>query len=390
MKSHLRAHIHCVPPALREVSLRVAEVDGINLGQGICEMPVPEVVQQAAVEAIKKGLNRYCPAQGIAGLREAIAQKLRAFNGIKVHTDDVLITPGSTGAFEALAQAFLEAGDEVISFKPFYPYHHNTLVHSKAEIKYVSLKPPEWNFNFEELQAAFSDRTKFVLINTPNNPTGKVYSRNELLFIGECCRKAGAFIVSDEVYEYMTYDGHNHISPASLPELADITITVGSYSKTFAITGWRIGYLTAPQKVLPYLRTVSDRAFVCAPTPFQHAVATGIIGLGDEYYCKLNADLLRKREILASGLKDAGFKFIEPQGAYYIFADSSDAFPGMSSEDAVLKMIETAHVGAVPASDFLGLEVKGDPEKSRFMRFCFAVPDEKLERAGELLSNIRG
>lgn len=376
------------PPALREVSLKVAAVNGINLGQGVCRMPVPEIVIEAGKRAISQGQNLYAPAQGVETLRAAIATKLRSFNKCEYSTDQIIVTAGSTGAFEAICHAFIKPGDEIVSFRPFYPYHHNALTRVGARVKYIDLNPPKWNFSRESLVENITQNTKFVLLNTPNNPTGKVFTRSELESIAEICLRNHVYCITDEVYEYMTYDGNEHISIGSIPEMLPLVLSMGSYSKTFAITGWRIGYVASPTNLFPAIRAASDQLYVCAPTPFQHAVAAGISELTSSYYGWLKSEYSRKREICTAGLRAAGLTPITPAGAYYIIANSSTVFPNRTADSVVDELIKKTHVGAVPASDFVGPEALDNPNIGNFFRFCFAVPDEVLTEACNKLKHI--
>lgn len=384
---------HSVPftfesPALRQIGLKIAQYNGINLAQGLCMLPVPEAVREGAERAIRDGHNRYCLAQGIVELREALVEKLHNFNSITASPDSLVVTPGSTGAFEVVCEAFLSRGDEVVSFIPFYPYHRNTLKRRAAVTRYVPLEGPDWSFSIDTLRAAITPKTKFILLTNPGNPTGRVFSRSELESIRTVALEHDLLVVTDEVYEYLTYDGREHISFATLPNMAERTITMGSYSKTFAITGWRIGYIVSPPRYALLLRTITDQLFVCAPTPLQHGVAHGIKTLPASFYREQALAYAKKREILVRGLSRAGLTPSIPQGAYYIVADCSAAFPGMTSEDAVLSILERAHVAGVPASDFLGPEVKGDPTRSTFIRFMFSVEDEVLHKASENLGRL--
>jgi aminotransferase len=388
VKNKINSHLDFTPPALRDVSAKVAKVGGINLGQGVCQMPVPPLVSGAARTAIDLGHNLYSPAQGVPALRDALSERLNSFNAIPCSADNIIVTTGATGAFEAICSVFLKAGDEVVTFIPFYPYHRNPLVKMGVTVRYVKLSGPEWNFDPAELAAACTDRTKFILVNTPNNPTGKVFTRSELETIARLSKERDIFCVTDEVYEYMTYDDRKHISMASLPGMFERTITMGSYSKTFAVTGWRVGYLLAPLPVVDPLKTLFDQIYVCSPTPLQHGVAAGIEGLGQEYYDWLHAEFSRKRDLMKRALLGAGIEPVVPQGAYYMLGRIEKRFPGLSSEEAVEVMIAKAGVGAVPASDFLGPEVKGDATRSNFLRFCYAVPDERIVEAGQRLAGV--
>ena len=382
---------HAVPfefetPALRKVGLAVARVNGINLAQGLCLLPMPDVVREGAERAMRDGMNRYSLAQGIVELREALRDRLNTFNNIPCSADSVIITPGSTGAFEIVCEGFLRPGDEVISFIPFYPYHRNTLKRRGATVRYVPLHAPNWSFSIDELRAAITPKTKFILITNPSNPTGKVFTREELEAIANVAREADILVVTDEVYEYLTYDERPHVSMASLPDMECRTITMGSYSKTFAITGWRIGYLVAPPQYVDLLKAIADQIFVCAPTPLQHGVAHGITHLDDRFYAEQVAKYHRKRAILCDALDSAELTANIPQGAYYVIADISKRFPGKTSGEAVELMIDRVGVAAVPASDFLGPEVRDDPSRSTFVRFSYSVPDETLEEAARKLA----
>ena len=385
MRDKIVENLNLEPPALRRIGLRLKAVDGINLAQGLCIMPLPEIVREAAARALAAGHNMYSLAQGIVELREALAERLQRFNRINCTPDNIVVTAGSTGAFEVVCQTFLKPGDEVISFIPFYPYHRNALLRFEATTRYVPLKSPTWEIDFEALEEAFTSKTKFLLLTTPNNPTGKVYTRSELEQIATLCVKHDIFVVTDEVYEYITYPGHAHVSMASLPGMFERTITMSSYSKTFAITGWRIGFLAAPDPIAEVLKVVFDQAYVCAPTPLQHGVAAGVRELSTEYYSALAAQYLKKRELLAAGLERAGFTVHKPQGAYYILAGTAERFPGKTSGAVVDELVTRARVGAVPATDFIGPEFTNDPTRSNFLRFSYGVPDEHIERAVEEL-----
>lgn len=388
MRERIVSNLNLESPALRRIGLKLKAVDGINLAQGLCIMPMPEPVKMGAISAIGAGHNMYSLAQGIIELRAVLAERLKSFNRIDCSPDNIVVTTGSTGAFEAVCQSFLEPGDEVISFIPFYPYHRNALIRFQANVRYVPLIKPSWDIDFEALKKAFSPRTKFLLLTTPNNPTGKAFTRSELSAIADLCLKHNVFVVTDEVYEYITYPGAEHISMASLPGMFERTITMSSYSKTFAVTGWRIGFLAAPDSTAEVLKVVFDQAAVCAPTPLQHGVAEGVRRLPPEFYADLSRQYLRKRDILAAGLENAGFEVSRPQGAYYILADTSRRFPGKTSAEVVDELISKARVGAVPATDFIGPEHADNPKKSNFLRFSFGVPDEVLKQAAERLARL--
>lgn len=377
------------PAVLREISVRICKVNGINMGQGTCQLPVPPELLDAAERALRNGLNRYTLPRGLESLRHAVANKLKRDNGIIADPErEIIISSGSTGAFEGVCAALIDAGDEVVIFEPFYPYHYNTLQRYGAKIRYVSLHSPEWKFDADELERAFSDKTKFVVINTPSNPTGKVFTREELESIGNLCEKHDCLTVTDEIYEYLVYDGREHISPGSLPVFKDRTITIGGYSKTFAITGWRIGFMVLPVEIADAVAPLVDNIYVCAPAPLQQAVAEGIEHFDANFYRDLCEQYRQKRDMFCGALEKAGLKALLPQGAYYAMADISEAYPGMSSWEFTNMMIEKAHVAGIPSNDFVR-----NPDGQTWVRFCFSVPDELLETATKqlaLLSQERG
>lgn len=373
------------PPTLRKITQLVQAVSGVNLGQGVCQLPTPEFLLEAANRAMQNGINRYTDPRGLLSLREALAKKLKHYNQIQADPrTEILVTCGSTGAFEAVCAALVNPGDQVVSFSPFYPYHDNSLRRFQADVHYVKLEGPNWSFDPAELERAITPKTKFVLVNTPGNPTGKVFSRQELEFIGNCCARHNVMVVTDEIYEYMLYEGRKHISPASLPALSKRTITIGGYSKTFAITGWRIGYLVVPDVALGEVMTaLLDSIYVCPPAPLQQAVAETIDHFGDDFYLDLGKAYEKKRTLMHDALLEAGLRPQNPQGAYYMMADFGDRFPKMNSLEFVEWMIKEAKVGAVPASDFLR-----EASEEKWLRFCYAVPDELLVRAGEQLAKL--
>jgi aminotransferase len=363
-------------------------VNGINLGQGTSQIPTPPEVIKFAQDAMREGLNRYCPAQGIAELLTAFTRKLNEFNQIKVDTNQVLITCGATGAFEVVVQALVEPGDEVIMFRPFYPYHRNSVLRNRGYVKICELVSPDWKFSKEKFEKCFTDKTKLVVITTPNNPTGKVFTKEELEWIGNTAREHSAWCVTDEVYEYITFDGRKHFSMASLPGMADSTITMGSFSKTYSITGWRVGYLSAPLKLMPQLTAVSDQLYVCAPTPLQHSIARTLVNLPASYYEEMRASYEKKRGLTADMLSKAGFEFSLPEGAYYFLVSTRRRFPNLTATEVVDKMIDQTGIGAVPTSDFVGPDALRDKSEDHLLRFCFSVPDEVLAQASERLERL--
>src|SRR5436189_1449641 len=276
---------------IRRMSRECERVGGINLGQGICDLPtIPELVE-GACDAIVANKATYSKFEGIDILRERIAKKLEHYNGFKADpAKEIVVTVGSSGGFLAAVMATLNAGDEVILFEPYYGYHLNTLTVLGFTPKFVPLVAPNWDIDFDALRAAFTPKTKAIVVCTPSNPSGKMFTREELERIGELCREYGAWVITDEIYEYIVCDGRKHLSIASLPSCRDITITISGFSKTFSITGWRIGYVAVDAAIAKSIGLVNDLFYVCAPTPLQWGVARALdIGALDEACRRLRA-----------------------------------------------------------------------------------------------------
>lgn len=367
---------------IRRMSRECERVGGINLGQGICDLPtIPELVE-GACDAIRGSKATYSKYEGIDLLRERIAAKVEHFNGFRIDpAKELVVTVGSTGGFAAAALATLNAGDEVILFEPYYGYHLNTLKVLGVETKFVPLRLPDWSIDFEALRAAFGPKTRGIVVCTPSNPCGKVFTVEEMEQIGALCREFGAWAYTDEIYEYIVYDGRRHRSMASIESCRDLTITISGFSKTFSVTGWRIGYVAANPKVIASIGLVNDLFYVCAPTPLQWGIARAL-EIGDEYYRNLAADYQKKRDLLAESLDEAGFRPYVPQGAYYMLTEIPDGFAdGRQAADA---LIEEARVASVPGPAFYASGA-GD----RLLRFCFAKDFAALEEACKRLKAFR-
>ena len=365
---------------IRRMSRECERVSGINLGQGICDLPtIPELVE-GATEAISSSKATYSKFEGIDVLREKIARKIERFNGFRVDpSTEVIVTVGSTGGFAAAALATLNPGDEVILFEPYYGYHLNTLKVLGIETKFVPLQMPDWSIDFDLLRRTFTRKTKGIVVCTPSNPCGKVFTREELEKIGALCREFNAVAFTDEIYEYIVYDGRRHLSMASIAR--DVTITISGFSKTFSITGWRIGYVVADAQIAKSIGLVNDLFYVCAPTPLQWGVARAL-DIGEEYYRNLAIDYQKKRDMLAEALDEGGFTPYVPQGAYYMLAEVPEEFA--NAREAADALIETAHVASVPGPSFYASS-RGD----RLLRFCFAKDFEALEEACRRLKAFR-
>ena len=361
---------------IRAMTLACARVMGINMSQGVCDTPVPEVVVQAAKDAMEQGRNIYSRYDGIPELRQAIALKLAAYNRITADPEtNVTVSAGATGSFQATCMALLNPGDEIILFEPFYAYHIQAILAVEAIPRYVSMRAPEWSWNAQELEQAITARTKAIVVNTPGNPSGKIFSRREMERIAEIACRRDLMVLTDEIYEYFVFDGREHISMASLPNMAQRTITIGGYSKTFSITGWRIGYSAADATWAKAIGAMSDVLYVCAPTPLQHGVAAGIRTLPKSFYAGLATEYQQKRDRFCRALDKAGLPPSIPQGAYYVLADVS-RLPGRTGRDRAMYLLDKTGVAGVPGEAFFA-----GPEGNRFMRFCFAKTHEDLEQA---------
>ncbi|HKD83789.1 MAG TPA: pyridoxal phosphate-dependent aminotransferase [Terriglobales bacterium] len=369
---------------IRTMSVECDKVGGINLAQGVCDTEVPSVVRAGAEAAIEAGFNQYTRLDGIARLRHAIARKLERQNGIIADPEsEILATSGATGGFDAACRALLNPGDEVILFEPYYGYHYATLVGQHCRPVLVALDPPEYKLQPERLVAAITPRTRGIMVNTPANPSGKIFSREDLENLLEIATTNDLFVFTDEIYEHFVYDGRRHISPASLPGAAERTITISGFSKTFSITGWRVGFLYASARWIPAISYFHDLSYVCAPSAFQHGVAAGLEELPETFYSELVRDYQHKREMICEALRSAGLEPHVPAGSYYVLADASSV-PGSNSAEKAMTLLRIAGVASVPGSAFF----QGG-RGEHLLRFCFAKTDRDLEQACERLSRIR-
>ncbi|HSY03024.1 MAG TPA: pyridoxal phosphate-dependent aminotransferase [Acidobacteriaceae bacterium] len=369
-----------VQSEIRAMSVECDRVNGVNLAQGVCDTGVPSPVMTRAIDAITEGYNIYTRLDGIATLRRAISDKLSSYNGITADPDaEILVSSGATGAFYAACMALFNPGDEVILFEPFYGYHLNTLRSLRVNAIDVPMTAPDWSIDFDDLRAAITPRTRGIVINSPSNPCGKVFTRAELEVIADLAIHHDLFVITDEIYEYFLYDGTQHISPATLPGMAERTISISGLSKTFSITGWRIGYLAADPRWMGAIGYFHDLIYVCAPSPFQHACAAGLVQLPDSFYQSLANEYQVKRNMLCSALTAAGLTPSIPPGAYYVLADST-VIPGANAREKARTLLRQTGVAAVAGTAFFA-EGRGE----NLLRFCFAKRDEDLHRACEAL-----
>jgi aminotransferase len=368
---------------IREMT-RLAQIhNAINLAQGMPDFEAPAEIKEAACRAIMGGINQYAITWGAKTFRDAIAAKAKSRMGFDVDPErEITVTCGSTEAMIASLLAVINPGDEVIIFEPFYENYGPDTILSGATPRFVTLHPPDWHFDPRELEAAFNKHTRAIILNTPNNPTGKVFSRQEMQWIADLCQKWDVLVITDEIYEYILYDNHAHVAMASLDGMRDRTITVNALSKTYSVTGWRVGYVIAPSRLTQGIRKVHDFLTVGAPAPLQEAGAAAL-SLPDSYYSNLAAVYQGRRDLMLEALRGAGFECIAPQGAYYIMAGIGNLSTLPDSEFARY-LVKDVGVAAVPGSSFFH-----EPERgSRYVRFCFCKRDSTLQSAGERLQKI--
>jgi aminotransferase len=364
-----------VQSEIRAMSIACEKVQGINLAQGVCDTEVPEPVREGAKHAIDHSINSYTRAEGLTPIRQAIAEKMRQFNGIECDPEtEVVVNSGSTGAFYAVCLALLNPGDEVILFEPYYGYHLNTLVAVEAVPLYVTLRAPDWTFSREDLERTVTLRTRAIVLNSPANPSGKVFTREELEWIANFAKRHDLFVFTDEIYEYFIFEGR-HISMATLPGMRERTITMSGYSKTFSITGWRIGYTISDRRWTQGISYFHDLIYVCAPAPLQIGVAEGIRQLPESFYEGIGKEYVQKRDLLCDTLREIGLTPSVPKGAYYVLADAS-ILPGKTSREKAMYLLNQTGVATVAGSAFYH---GGGGEN--LIRFCFAKTDAELAEA---------
>lgn len=377
---------HFSESVIRETTRLAQRHQAVNLGQGMPDFDPPEEVKEAACRAIREGFNQYAVTWGIAPLRIAVADKARAFNGLSWADPDehVTVCCGATECMMATMLALVDPGDEVVIFQPFYENYAPDALLTGAEPRWVRLRAPDWSFDPDELRAAFTPRTKAIILNTPNNPTGKVFTVEELTQIAALCQEFNAVAISDEIYEYIQYTDRPHVSIASLPGMADRTVTISGLSKTFSVTGWRLGYTIAPAAITAGIRKAHDFLTVGAPHPLQVAGAAAM-ALPPAYFAGLRDHYRVRRDLFLPYLREAGFVAHPPDGAYYVMADFS-ALSRLDDVAFVRRMIETVGVAGVPGSSFFRPK---DPGRTQ-VRFMFAKREETLRDAGERLLRLRG
>ncbi|HTS95034.1 MAG TPA: aminotransferase class I/II-fold pyridoxal phosphate-dependent enzyme [Streptosporangiaceae bacterium] len=368
---------------IREMTRLALEHDAINLAQGFPDFPAPDEVKRAAVAAIEADCNQYPITWGQRSIRLALAEKYRTRYGMPVDPErNVCVTCGATEAMITAMIGCVDPGQEVVVFEPFYENYGADAVIAGATPRYVTLREPGWNFDEADLAAAFGPRTRAIVLNTPGNPTGKVFSREELTVIAGLCQKHGVLAITDEIYEHIVYDGARHIPMATIPGMEDRTITISALSKSYSVTGWRVGWAIAPPDLTDAIRRVHDFVTVGAPTPLQEAGAVAL-RLPESYYRQLAADYLERRDLMLQILGRAGLRPSVPAGAYYILTDSSGL--GLGDDTAAARaLVRQAGVATVPGSSFYSR-----PELGRAkLRFSYSKKLTTLREAGRRLARF--
>lgn len=368
---------------IREMTRVAREHGAINLAQGFPDFPMPAPMKEAACAAIRGDVNQYAVTWGTPALRLGIAEKYRRWYGMDVDPDrEVTVTCGATEAMAAVFMALLDPGDEVIILEPFYENYGPDAILADAKPVFVPLEAPEWRLDPERLRAAFTPRTKAIVVNTPHNPTGRVLTRDEVTLIAQLCQEHDVWAITDEIYEHIRYAGNHHVL-ATWPGMAERTVTISGFSKTFSCTGWRLGYAIAPAELTIAIRKVHDFLTVGAPAPLQEGATVGL-AFDAPYFNELAHGYRERRDLLADALTQAGFTFTLPEGAYYILA----GFSAISDQDDVAFarwLASDAGVATVPGSSFYHKRGMG----RGLVRFAFCKKTETLEAAAERLAGLR-
>jgi len=368
---------------IREMTRLAIQHEAVNLAQGFPDFGAPEEIKRAAQDAIAADFNQYAVTWGAKPFRDAIAAKVQKWYGLDYDPErEITVCCGATEGMIAALLAVTNPGDEIVIFEPYYENYGPDALLCDAHRKLVPLKPPDWTFDPDELRRAFSSKTKAIVLNSPNNPTGKVFTRAELEVIAKLCQEFDALAITDEIYEHIIYDGTSHIPIATLPGMRERTVLVNSMSKTYSVTGWRVGFVLAPPDLTDSIRKVHDFLTVGAAAPLQQA---GVVALNlpASYYEKLSLQYQKRRDLLLERLEQAGFRCYRPQGAYYIMADIGD-FGFADDLSFVRHLIEKVGVAAVPGSSFFSESTAG----KALIRFCFCKKYETLEMAGDRLRRI--
>jgi aspartate/methionine/tyrosine aminotransferase len=366
-----------------EMSRLALDHGAVNLSQGFPDFPAPDLLKRAACDAILADINQYSVASGTPALRQAIATQFAARHAVPVDADEhVTVCCGSTEAMLATMLACIDPGDEVIIFEPFYENYGPDTIMAGGTPAYIQLAPPDWAIDRERLARAFSNRTRAIVINTPTNPTGKVFTRDELAFIADLCHQWDVIAIADEIYEHIVFDGATHVPIASLPGMAERTVTISGLSKTYSVTGWRIGWAIAPAALTPGIRKMHDFLTVAAPSPLQEAGARAL-AMPDSYYRDMASQYERLRDWLIGILEPHGFVCYKPDGAYYVMTDVS-GFGFANDVEFARHLVRDVGVATIPGSSFYI-----DPrDGASLVRFCFSKTDATIREAEKRLARV--
>lgn len=368
---------------IREMTRLAVLNKAVNLAQGLPDFPCPDELKLAANKSINDDINQYAITWGDKPLRDAIAKKSKSYLGLEVDPEtEITVTCGATEAMISSMMALVDPGEEVIVFEPFYENYGPDAILSGASPKYVRLNPPDWSFDPDDLKKAFNDKTRAIIVNTPHNPTGKVFSREELSQIAELCQKWGVIALTDEIYEHILYDDAEHVALASLDGMKDLTVTINSLSKTYSVTGWRVGWAITSAAMTSPIRKVHDFLTVGAPAPLQRAGAEAI-NLPQKFYDELEAEYIERRTFMLETLDQVGINYFKPQGAYYAFSNIEE-FGFENDVELTKHLVQDIGVAVVPGSSFFN-----DPEIGRkYIRFCFSRQMDTLKAARERLNKF--
>ena len=369
---------------IRTMSIACKNHNGIDLSQGDSDLEAPLPVREGAKSAIDSGSNTYTDLEGIRELREQIAIKLRRHVGLEVDPQsEIIVSAGVSGALYSALLALLNPGDEMVVFEPYYEYHLTMLRATGVHPVFLKTAAPDWRFSVEELERVVTPRTRAILVNTPANPSGKVFNRSELEDIATLAVRHDLFVFTDEIYEYFVYDDNTHLTPALLPGMKARTISISGMSKTFSITGWRIGYCICDARWSQAIGLFNDLIYACAPAPLQMGVAEGLKALGSDYYQKICNKYMQRRDNICNALSAAGLTPFVPQGGYFVLADIS-RIDGSNSLDRAMKLLKTCGVACVPGEAFYH-----DGSGAGLGRFCFAKEDALIEEACRRIERIK-
>ncbi len=369
---------------IREMSRLAAQYGAINLAQGLPDYPAPDELKQAAHDALFADVNQYAITWGDKLLRNAISEKALAYNKITCDPEtEITVTCGATEAMIATMLALVDPHEEVIVFEPFYENYNPDTILSGAIPRYVKMRAPDWSFDEAELEKAFNDKTRAIIINTPHNPTGKIFNKEELSVIARLCQKWGVLCITDEIYEHILYDDAVHVSPGALPGMEDLTVSINSLSKTYSVTGWRVGWAIANKNLTQHIRKVHDFLTVGSPAPLQRAGVTAL-KLPQSFYDELSVEYNQRRKSMLNTLDAAGIPYFKPQGAYYAFCDIS-SFGYDSDIEMMNYLVKDVKVAVVPGSSFFHDPIEG----KKYVRMCFSRKMETMELAHKYLLNVK-